>query len=98
MNADLARCSGVGVGVYVPDQDAILAYGPSEKDDPVWTRAYLCAENRWVPLKIETPQFTVHEVALEYDPIHRVAVLLWPPSFERDIRPHLFRLDVSNLR
>jgi len=84
--------------VYVPDQDAILAYGPAAKDDPVWTRVYLCAENRWVSLEIETPQYLVHEVALEYDPVHRVAVLLWPPRFEADIRPHLFRLDVSKLR
>jgi len=84
--------------VYVPDQDAVLAYGPAKKDDPVWTRVYLCAENRWVPLAIDTPQFTVHEVALEYDPIHKVAVLLWPPRFENDIRPHLFRLDVTKLQ
>ena len=72
--------------VYVPDQDAILAYGPARKDDPVWTRVYLCAENRWVPLPIETPRYIVHEVALEYDPIHAVAILLWPPSFEADVR------------
>jgi len=83
--------------VYVPDADAILAYGPAKKDDPVWTRVYLCAENRWVPLNIKTPQYLVHEVALQYDPIHKVAVLLWPPAFERDLRPHLFRLDVSRL-
>ena len=80
--------------VYVPDQDAILAYGPAREDDPVWTRAYLCAENRWVDLKTETPQYIVHEVAMEYDPIHRVAVLIWPPRFEQDIRPHLLRLNV----
>jgi len=84
--------------VYVPDQDAVLAYGPATKNDPVWTRIYLCETNRWVPLSIETPQFTVHEVALEYDPVHKLAVLLWPPKFERDIRPHLFRLDVSQLQ
>ena len=84
--------------VYVPGQDAVLAYGPAKKDDPVWTRVYLCAEGRWVPLPIKTPRYTVHEVALEYDPIHKLAVLLWPPAFERDIRPHLFRLDVSRLR
>ncbi len=84
--------------VYVPDQDAVLAYGPATKDDPVWTRVYLCETNRWVPLSIKTPRYTVHEVALEYDPVHKVAVLLWPPSFERDIRPHLFRLDASRLR
>ncbi len=83
--------------VYVPSQDAILAYGPAKKDDPVWTRVYLCGENRWVSLPIETPQYTVHEVALEYDPVHELAVLLWPPAFERDIRPHLFRLDVKKL-
>ena len=83
--------------VYVPDQDAILAYGPATKDDPVWTRVYLCEENRWVPLRIETPKYLMHEVALEYDPVHKVAVLLWPPRFEADIRPHLFRLDVTSL-
>jgi len=83
--------------VYVPEADAILAYGPTKKDDPVWTRVYLCAANRWVALPIETPKFTVHEVALEYDPIHKLAVLLWPPRFERDIRPHLFRLDTATL-
>ena len=66
--------------------------------DEVWTRVYLCESNRWVPLSIETPQFTVHEVALEYDPIHKLAVLLWPPRFEQDIRPHLFRPDVSQLQ
>jgi len=59
--------------VYVPDQDAVLAYGPSAENDPIWTRVYLCEENRWVPLDIETPQYTVHEVALEYDPIHKLA-------------------------
>jgi len=84
--------------VYVPEQDAILAYGPTRENDPVWTRVYLCAENRWVPLEIDTPQFTVHEVALEYDPVHQVAVLLWPPRFEADLRPHLLRLEVSKLR
>ena len=83
--------------VYVPDQDAILAYGPTRKGDPVWTRVYLCAENRWVSLDIKTPQYLVHEVALVYDPGHRVALLLWPPAFERDIRPHLFRLDARTL-
>jgi len=83
--------------VYVPSQDAVLAYGPARKDDPVWTRVYLCGENRWVSLSIETPQYIVHEVALEYDPVHNLAVLLWPPAFERDIRPHLFRLDVGKL-
>ena len=81
--------------VYVPDEDAILAYGPAREDDPAWTRVYLCAENRWVDLKTETPQYIVHEVAMEYDPIHRVAVLLWPPGFEQDIRPHLLRLNVK---
>ncbi|MGM0489133.1 MAG: Kelch repeat-containing protein [Planctomycetota bacterium] len=84
--------------VYVPGEDAVLAYGPARDDDPTWTRVYLCEENRWVPLQIDTPQFTVHEVALVYDPTHEVAVLLWPPSFERDIRPHLLRLDVSTLQ
>jgi len=84
--------------VYVPEQDAILAYGPARENDAVWTRVYLCAENRWVSLEIDTPQFTVHEVALEYDPVHQVAVLLWPPRFEADLRPHLLRLDVSKLR
>jgi len=79
--------------VYIPEQDAILAYGPARKGDPIWTRVYLCEQNRWIPLNIPTPKFTVHEVALEYDPVHRVAVLLWPPRFEADIRPHLFRLD-----
>lgn len=83
--------------VYVPEADAILAYGPARKDDAVWTRVYLCAADRWVALAIQTPQYLVHEVALEYDPIHKLAVLLWPPSFERDIRPHLFRLDVAAL-
>jgi hypothetical protein len=83
--------------VYVPDQDAVLAYGPAREDDEVWTRVYLCDENRWVALPIDTPQYIVHEVALEYDPIHKVAVLLWPPRFEADIRPHLFRLDVGEL-
>jgi len=84
--------------VYVPDQDAILAYGPARKEDEVWTRVYLCEENRWASLAIETPQFTVHEVALEYDPIHNLAVLLWPPAFEQDIRPHVLRLDVGAIR
>ena len=84
--------------VYLLEQDAILAYGPAAKEDKTWTRVYLCAENRWVPLAIETPQYLVHEVALEYDPVRKVAVLLWPPSFEQDIRPHLFRLDTSKLR
>jgi hypothetical protein len=84
--------------VYVPEQDAILAYGPTRENDPAWTRVYLCGENRWVPLEIDTPQFTVHEVALEYDPVHQVAVLLWPPRFEADLRPHLLRLEVSKLR
>lgn len=84
--------------VYVPGQDAVLAYGPARDDDPTWTRVYLCEENQWVPLQIDTPQFTVHEVALVYDPTHEVAILLWPPSFERDIRPHLLRLDVSTLQ
>ncbi|MEQ8788800.1 MAG: kelch repeat-containing protein [Pirellulaceae bacterium] len=83
--------------VYIPDQDAILAYGPAHKDDPIWARVYLCAENRWVPLRVGTPQFIVHEVALEYDPVHRVAVLLWPPRFEQDIRPHLLRLNARRL-
>ena len=83
--------------VYIPDQDAILAYGPTRKDDPVWPRVYVCAENRWVPLRVDTPQFTVHEVGLEYDPARKVVVLMWPPGFERDIRPHLLRLDVSKL-
>jgi len=84
--------------VYVPQQDAVLAYGPASKDDPIWTRVYLCEQNRWVPLDIKTPQYTVHEVALEYDPIHKLAVLLWPSRFEADIRPHLFRLDTAKLR
>jgi hypothetical protein len=83
--------------VYVPDQDAVLAYGPTKKDDPVWTRVYLCAENRWVALPIKTPQYLVHEAALVHDPVHKLAVLLWPPRFEQDIRPHLFRLDVRKL-
>ena len=84
--------------VYLPKQDAILAYGPARKDDPVWTRAYLCAENKWIRLETETPQYTVHEVAIEYDPQHDVAVLLWPPRFEQDIRPHMLRLNVDALR
>ncbi|MHC4406128.1 MAG: hypothetical protein ACYTG0_41355, partial [Planctomycetota bacterium] len=84
--------------VYVPSQDAVLAYGPAHGEDEIRTRVYLCAENRWITLPIDTPEFTVHEVALEYDPIHEVAVLLWPPRFEADIRPHLFRLDVAGLR
>lgn len=50
--------------VYIPKQDAILAYGPARKDDQVWARVYLCAENKWIPLETETPQVTVHEVAL----------------------------------
>ena len=83
--------------VYIPEADAVLAYGPTKKDDPTWTRVYLCAENRWVPMEIETPKYTVHEVALEYDPIHKLAVLLWPPRFEQEIRPHLFRLDPKGL-
>ena len=83
--------------VYVSEVDAILAYGPTGKDDPDWTRVYLCAENRWIVIKTATPQFIVHEVALEYDPVHRIAVLLWPPRFEQDIRPHLLRLDVKSL-
>jgi len=84
--------------VYLPEQDAVLAYGPARDDDPVWSRVYLCETNRWVPLAIDTPRYLVHEVALEYDPSRKVAVLLWPPSFEQDIRPHLFRLDVAKLR
>jgi len=84
--------------VYVPDQDAILAYGPAKADEAVWTRVYLCAENRWLPLPIKTPQYLVHEVALEYDPTHKLALLLWPPSFEADLRPHLLRLDAAKLR
>jgi len=84
--------------IYVPEEDAVLAYGPAEENDPVWTRVYICDENRWVPLSIDTPQFTVHEVALEYDPVHKAAVLLWPPRFENDIRPHLFRLDATKLK
>jgi hypothetical protein len=83
--------------IYVPNEDAILAYGPGRKEDPIWTHVYLCAENRWLPLKIETPRFTMHEVAIEYDPLHDVAVLLWPPRFEQDIRPHLLRLEVSEI-
>ncbi len=86
--------------VYVPDADAILAYGPDRRrrdSDSVWTRVYLCMENRWVPLTIKTPQYLVHEVGLVYDPGHQLAVLMWPPRFERDMRPHLFRLDASNL-
>jgi hypothetical protein len=83
--------------VYLPEADAILAYGPARDDDPIWTRVYRCAENRWVPLEIETPCYLVHEVALVYDPGRRLAVLLWPPAFERDLRPHLFRLDVDTL-
>ena len=92
------RSQLVHVPEAVEDEDAILAYGPATKDDKTWTRVYLCEENRWVPLEIETPQYLVHEVALEYDPVHKVAVLLWPPRFEQDIRPHLFRLDVEKLR
>jgi hypothetical protein len=57
-------------------------YGPSGKDDPVWTRIYLCAENRSVPLGVKTPQYVMHEVALEFDPIHKLAVPLWPPGLE----------------
>ena len=86
--------------VYVPQADAVLAYGPDPRrreNDPVWTRVYLCGENRWVPLGIETPRMKVHEVGLVYDPSHGVAVLLWPPKFEQDIRPHLLRLDTSDL-
>ena len=83
--------------VYMPDQDAILAYGPAGKDDPVWTRVHLCGENRWIPLTIKTPQYLVHEVGLVYDPAHKLAVLMWPPRFEQDIRPHLFRLDAAAL-
>ena len=49
-------------------------------------------------LEIDTPQLTVHEVALEYDPVRQVAVLLWPPRFEADLRPNLIRLDVFKLR
>lgn len=83
--------------IYVSSQDAILAYGPALKDDSVWTRVYLCAENRWVSLQAETPQFTVHEVGLEYDPTRDLAVLMWPPRFEQDIHPYLLRLDVAQL-
>jgi len=83
--------------VYIPDQDAILAYGPSREGDPIWTRVYLCDQNKWIPLNIPTPKYLVHEVALEYDPVHRAAVLLWPPRFEADIRPHLFRLERKRL-
>ena len=83
--------------VYAGDQDAVLAYGPATKGDAVWTRVYLCAESRWVALPIKTPRYLVHEVGLVYDPIHKLAVLLWPPRFEADIRPHLLRLDVSKL-
>lgn len=83
--------------VYVPDQDAIVAYGPDRriKNDPHWTRIYLCAKNRWVTPNWKTPIYNMHETAIEYDPLHNVIVLLWPPRFERDIRPHLLRLDVK---
>jgi hypothetical protein len=84
--------------VYVVDADAILAYGPAKQDDPVWTRAYLCCRNQWLPLKIDTPQYIMHEVALEYDWKRNVAVLLWPPRFEQDIRPHLLRLNTSKVK
>ena len=84
--------------VYIEAADAILAYGPSREDDPVWTRVFLSSENRWVPLSIDTPRYLVHEVALVYDPQLDVALLLWPPKFEREIRPHLFRLDTRKLR
>ncbi len=84
--------------VYVPDQDAILAYGPAGREDEVWTRAYLCGENRWVPLPTKTPRFRVHEVAMVYDPGHKLAVLLWPPRFEADLRPHLLRLNAAGLK
>ena len=50
-----------------------------------------------MPLTIKTPQYLVHEVGLVYDPGHKLAVLMWPPRFEQDMRPHLFRLDVSKL-
>ena len=85
--------------VYVPDQDAVLAYAPTTKKDEKGTRVYLCAENRWITMPTPTPRgnVQVHEVGLEYDPQHKVAVLLWPPAFEAGIRPHLFRLDVGVL-
>jgi hypothetical protein len=82
---------------YIAGQDAILAYGPAHTDDSTWTRVYLCSKNRWLPLQVDTPQYIMHEVALEFDPTHDVAVLLWPPRFEQDIRPHLMRLEVSEL-
>ena len=31
-----------------------------KENDPIWTRVYLCAENRWIPLEIETLQYLVH--------------------------------------
>ncbi|MFW6158207.1 MAG: Kelch repeat-containing protein [Planctomycetota bacterium] len=84
--------------VYIPGQDAVLAYGPAAKNDPVKTRVYLCAENRWVALRTKTPYgVKVHETALEYDAEYDVAVLLWPQRFEGPIVPHLFRLDVDRL-
>ena len=84
--------------VYVPDQDAILAYGPKARGEEQWTHVFLCAENRWLTPAIKTPHSqAVHEIGLVYDPVHKAAVLLWPPRFEGDIRPHLFRLDVEKL-
>ena len=77
---------------------AIEAKGEDGKVEFPETAFYLPMIYALLGLEIKTPKYTVHEVALEYDPIHKLAVLLWPPSFERDIRPHLFRLDVAKLR
>ena len=35
-----------------------MAYGTVRENAPVWPRLYLRAENRWVPLEFDTPQFT----------------------------------------
>ena len=57
----------------------------------------LRAESRRVPPEIKTAPFTIHEFAREYDPVRQVAVLLWPPRFDADLRPHPLRLDVAML-
>ncbi|MCG3178457.1 MAG: hypothetical protein BIFFINMI_00784 [Phycisphaerae bacterium] len=84
--------------VYVPDADAVLAYGPTDKDDEHWTHVYHCAENRWVTPDIKTPHSqAVHECALLYDPVHKLSLLLWPQQFEGPIAPLAFRLDAAAL-
>ena len=74
--------------IYAPSAKALVSWGTQTHHHRIRThetRHCLIDENRWI------------DAALEYDPIHKVAVLLWPPRFEADIRPHLFRLDTTNL-